>query len=110
MRALTLAATFLLTACASTEFGMNQMVQTKNISIAAVPGQSNTYQIEVLNTVDAGWDGGNPQDRQKVVNFFLGSQCAFTNTLSDTPVPSGTYTFTTKARVKHTMMVQCIPK
>lgn len=101
---------FLLASCSSTDFGMNQMVQSKNIGISAVAGQPDTYQIEVLNVKDADWDGGNPEDRAKVVDFFLKDQCASTKVISDTPVPSGTYPFTTKARLKHTLLVRCTPK
>lgn len=103
-------AALLTTACSSTDFGMNQQVASKNISISAVAGQPGTYQIEVLNVTDFDWDGDRPEDRQKAVNFFLGKQCSSTQIISDTPVPSGTYPFTTKPRIKHTMLVKCQPR
>lgn len=103
-------AALLTTACSSTDFGMNQMVNTKNISISAVAGQPHTYQVDVMNVKDLDWDGDNPNDRQKVIDFFLRDQCASTEIISDTPVPSGTYPFTTKRRIKHSMTVRCTPK
>lgn len=110
MRLLIVAVAALLTACSSTQFGMNQQAAAKNISISAVAGQPDTYQIEVLNVADFDWDGDRPEDRQKVVTFFLGKQCSSTQIISDTPVPSGTYTFTSKPRIKHTMIVKCQPR
>lgn len=110
MRLLIVAVAALLTACSSTQFGMNQQVAAKNISISAVAGHSDTYQVEVLNLKDFDWDGGKPEDRQKVVDFFLSKQCGTTQVISDTPVPSGTYTFTSKPRIKHTMIVKCQPR
>ncbi len=86
------------------------MVQNKTIGISAVAGQPNTYQIDVLNVWDGDWDGGKPEDRKKVADFFLRQQCSSMEILSDTPVPSGTYAFTSKQRVKHTMLVRCMPK
>lgn len=94
--------------CASTQFGMNQLVATGNIGLEEVDATQGLYRVTVLNTVDFDWDGGSRRDREKAVQFLIGDRCERTEILSDVPLPMGSYSFTSKARTKYSLTVRCI--
>ena len=94
--------------CSATKFGMNEMVKTGNIGFDEVDAGKGLYRVIVLNAIDFDWDGGDRVDRDKVVAHFLADKCKATQVLSDVPLELGTYTFTTKKKIKHSMTVQCL--
>ncbi|MES2401858.1 MAG: hypothetical protein V4573_17840 [Pseudomonadota bacterium] len=98
----------LLAGCASTQFGMGQLVQTGNVGLDEVDAAKGLYRVTVMNTTDFDWDGGKREDREKAVAYLLGDKCTRTEVVSDVPLEMGTYTFTAKPRVKHSMTVRCV--
>lgn len=98
----------MLAGCAGTKFGMGQMVQTGNVGFDEIDAGKGLYRVTVMNTTDFDWDGGKREDRDKAVAYLLADKCARTEVLSDVPLEMGTYTFTSKPRVKHSMTVRCI--
>lgn len=99
-----------LAGCAGTGMHYSDLMNTGNITIDEADAAAGTYRVAVMNTTDFGWDGGDRKDREKVVAHFFADKCAKTEILSDNPLQLGTYTFTTKPRIKHSMVVRCIPK
>jgi hypothetical protein len=96
-----------LSGCAGTGMHYNDLVGSGNVTIDELDANAGTYRVGVLNTVDFGWNGGSRQDREKVVDHFFKDRCKSTEILSDNPVQMGTYNFTTKPRIKHSMVVRC---
>lgn len=96
--------------CAGSNLHYTELLNSGNVTVDEIDPAAGTYRVAVMNTVDFGWDGGSRSDREKVVNHFFANKCSAIDIVSDNPLQLGTYTFTTKPRVKHSMVVRCTPK
>lgn len=99
-----------LLGCAGTGVHYTGLLNSGNLTVDEVNPAAGTYRVSVMNTTDFGWDGGDRADREKAIAHVFADKCARTEILSDNPLQIGTYTFTTKPRVKHSMVVRCTPR
>lgn len=99
-----------LVGCAGTGVHYTGLMNTGNLTVDEVDPAAGTYRVAVMNTTDFGWDGGDRADREKAIAHVFADKCTKTEILSDNSLQIGTYTFTTKPRVKHSMVVRCTPK
>lgn len=77
------------------------------ITLDDVDASNGLYRVTVMNNVDFGWSGDNPEDRLRVAKIAMKRVCADANLVSEVPIPMGTYLLGSRERIKYSMTMRC---
>ena len=97
---------FFVSGCQTSDFGVQQAINTGMVRIEPTD-QQNVVRISMLNTYDFDYDGNKREDRLKIVRVVMKDKCSNPTVIREDSVDEGTYTFTTKRRVRHYMYTTC---
>ncbi|MFJ0455678.1 hypothetical protein [Bordetella bronchiseptica] len=103
-----LCATALLAGCApGSDAWVNAQYGSDGISVDEVDATKGLYRVSVMNTVDFGWNGDNPEDRQRVAKVAMKQICQDAALVSEVPIPMGSYLLGSRERIKYSMTMRC---
>lgn len=101
-----LSAAFLLGGCAPGSEAWVNSQYGDGITVDEVDASKGIYRVSVMNTVDFGWNGDNPEDRLRVAKVAMKRICADPTLVSEVPIPMGSY-LGSRERIKHSMTMRC---
>lgn len=102
-----LSASSLLAGCApGSDAWVNAQYGSDGISVDEVDAAKGLYRVSVMNTVDFGWNGDNPEDRLRVAKVAMKKICADATLVSEVPIPMGSY-LGSRERTKYSMTMRC---
>lgn len=103
-----LAAAAMLAGCApGSDAWVNAQYGSDGITLDEVDASKGLYRVSVMNTVDFGWNGDNPADRQRVAKVAMKKICSDAALVSEVPIPMGSYLLGSRERIKYSMTMRC---
>lgn len=101
-----LSAVSLMTGCAPGSEAWVNSQYGEGITLDEVDASKGIYRVSVMNTIDFGWNGDNPEDRLRVAKVAMKRICADPTLVAEVPIPMGSY-LGSRERTKYSMTMRC---